>query len=180
MGRTHFTLYQFPLPIDNFIVELPLTHGLVSQINAVDADLGAFNWHSKPRRASHVAARTVKAGGKSKTILLHRMILGRKLGRELLDAEECDHADLNPLNNTRDNLRLADATQNNYNKIPMPNQHGFAGVHFHKGNKKRPWQAVLWHKRKCISLGYFATPEEAYEAYCNKLSEIAGEFARFL
>lgn len=179
MGRSHSTLFQFPLPIDDFVIELPLTHGLVTFIDAVDADLGANNWHAKPRRASYVAARSINPRGEKQTLLLHRVILGRMLGRELTKDEEVDHVDLDPLNNTRKNLRLATATQNNYNKIPMPNKHGYPGIHFHKGCRSRPWQAVVWHQKKSHSAGYFATPEEAYEAYCSKLKELAGEFARF-
>lgn len=39
------------------------------------------------------------------------------------------------------------------------------GVHWHKYNKKKPYKAKGWRNGKEVHLGYFATPEEAHNAY---------------
>jgi len=67
-----------------------------------------------------------------------------------------DHIDRNRLNNSVDNLRLANAQQNNWNTDAK-------GYSFHKQHQK--YQAQIKVNKKVIHLGYFDTAEEAHEAY---------------
>ncbi|SRR5258708_8923263 len=48
------------------------------------------------------------------------------------------------------------------------------------GNHKKCWQARITVNKKSISLGYFATKEEASEAYQRKRLEITGDQYREL
>lgn len=103
--------------------------------------------------------------------------MARMLDRELLDREEVDHVDTNPLNNRRENLRLATPTQNNANQNRRrDNTSGFKGVSYSKNAKK--WMATIQIKGQRKHIGYFATAEQAYEAYCKVAKEYFGEFAR--
>jgi hypothetical protein len=104
--------------------------------------------------------------------LLHRMIMKAGKGQAI------DHADGNTLNNRKDNLRFADATQNNYNSVKRKNnKSGFKGVYWKKDNRK--WIAQIRHRGKCHILGRFDNPLEASEAYQEAALIYAREFARW-
>lgn len=78
-----------------------------------------------------------------------------------------DHIDGNKLNNAWENLRLANAFQQQMNKP------GVKGVHKLNRIKKDRWVACFRHKQ----LGIFDTEEEARNAYLTAYKEAAGEFA---
>lgn len=155
---------------------IPLTKGLVAIVDAADYEwLSQFNWHATRGNASKLfyAARTLwLEGGKKRTLLMHRAILG--LPPE--DHRQCDHRNGNRLDNRRANLRPATLIQNHAN-APMrrTNTSGYKGVRLHKFSG-------LWHARitlnyREISLGYFKTPEAADAAYRATAKRIHGEFA---
>jgi HNH endonuclease len=109
-----------------------------------------------------------------KLMAMHRLIMGNPEGMHI------DHRDGNPLNNRRDNLRICTRSQNKANsKLYRNNQSGFKGVSFVKARHRLPWLACVYHNRKRIDLGWFATPAEAHEAYKVGALRIFGEFARF-
>ena len=141
-------------------------------VDSIDSDLAALNWN-----ANIVGKNVYASRGRGKGVLLHREILSRKLGRELLPTEYVDHIDCNPLNNTRPNLRLATNSQNQANTKKSPfNTSGYKGVTWHKHQQK--WQAKIQHNGKSYYLGQFINIEDAYKAYCDKAIELFGEFAR--
>jgi hypothetical protein len=182
MAITNHTSIQLPLPFNNTIT-IPLTQGQITFIDAIDADLAELMWFAlyQPSYANggnYWAARSQHYNGnKCRTILMHRVILSRILGRPLLRSELVDHEDLNPLNNRRDNLRLANGTQNNINKlIQRNNTSGFRGVSFRKDNGK--WTARIAANGKTKFLGNFRTREEAAKAYLDAAPEYHGEFVR--
>jgi hypothetical protein len=75
-----------------------------------------------------------------------------------------DHVDRNRSNNRIENLRLATASQNQQNQLLRSNNtSGFKGVSYYKRTGKWKTEIQVNGVRKC--LGYFDTPEKAFEAY---------------
>lgn len=92
-------------------------------------------------------------------------------------AGKLDHRDLDRSNNRIDNLRPATDGQNQANRrAPINNTTGFKGVYWLKHHNR--WLAKVVRNSKQIHIGLFATPEDAYAAYCAKVRELDGEFAR--
>jgi hypothetical protein len=87
-----------------------------------------------------------------------------------------DHVDRNRLNNKRDNIRLATATQNHANvNIQSNNTSGYKGVSFYSRYNK--WEAYITVKQKKIRLGYFDDIIEAAQTYDRAAKHHFGEFA---
>lgn len=91
-----------------------------------------------------------------------------------------DHADRNKANNRWANLREATETQN---KANVPRRRGRKydlpkGVSFDPRLSLRPYSARLQVGRQRISLGHYASPNEASMAYGAGAKKYFGEFAR--
>jgi hypothetical protein len=99
-------------------------------------------------------------------ISLHRFILD-------FPSSGIDHRDLNGLNCTRSNLRLATQGQNIANQLAR-NPTGFKGVRTHY----RRYKAQITVGGKWIHLGNFISAEEAARAYDQAARTYFGEFAR--
>lgn len=107
--------------------------------------------------------------------LLHRLILSRMLGRSLVKGEETDHINRNSLDNRRENLRLANSSQNKLNRnLQSNNTTGYRGIWLQCDGKK--WGATLKLNGKKTHLGVFPTKEEAAAAYDRAAREAQGEF----
>lgn len=168
---------QLPLPIEGEIVEIMLTQGKSTIVDAIDGDLILRRWssHSWGYAQSH----TVTSNGKQGKLLLHRVILERILNRPMQKGEIADHINGDRLDNRRSNLRIATDTESARNRgRRSDNTSGYKGVVWSKGMKKK-WAAQVYANRKRVYIEYFDTPEEAHEAYCKAAKEIYGEFARF-
>ena len=101
--------------------------------------------------------------------------MSRQLGREIAPGEMVDHIDRNPLNNTRQNLRLATNAQNQHNTGKWAtNTSGYKGVFWHKHAQR--WKAVIKIGKRVMWLGTFKTPEAAYQAYCEAVKKYRGEY----
>ena len=89
---------------------------LIIQVSDEDVDLLShiLVWPRKHKNAEGGQAYELRWGRKRK--LLHRIIMQRVLGRRFPSSIFVDHIDRNPLNNTRENLRLATARQNAANR----------------------------------------------------------------
>jgi len=113
-------------------------------------------------------------------ISMHRLILGlgiasAKKGNKDLHV---DHADLNGLNNCRDNLRVCKPEENMRNqRRRKDNTTGYKGVKRAVSSCILPYQANINFEGKRYYLGTYATPEEAARAYDAKAKELHGEFA---
>lgn len=170
------------MTINDTIIPLSKTSNRIDKYESIisieDFDLNQYNWCVHKVRNTIYAYRNSYQSQKAKqTIMMHRVILSRKLGRDLLPTEHVDHIDGNGLNNTRDNLRLATNSQNQHNaRKQSRNSSGYKGVGWHKASKK--WRARIMTSNGRIDIGYFDTPELAYEAYCKAAIEYHGEFAR--
>lgn len=162
--------------------EITLTRGRFAIVDIEDLDLGNVKWraHVDKECNSAYAVREVKDKTRSngrRTERLHRIVLSRKLGRELLPSEFVDHINTNGLDNRRENLRLATKAQNMRNTVlRSTNTSGYKGVRWDKKNKA--WVASITYNYKNIYLGLYDLPEEAAEVYANKAKELFGDFSR--
>lgn len=160
-------------------IEIPLTKGYVAVVDECDADLADFKWTAQVvvGRSTVYAHRCVRIPRtKNVTLYLHRIILGRILGRELLRSELADHENRNGLDCTRRNIRLASYTQNNYNlSIRSDNKSGCKGVSWYSNLNK--WVAEIRVEGKKIVLGTFKNLDDAISARKQAETKYHGDFA---
>ena len=165
---------QLPLPIQGEIVEIRLSNGDITIVDAVDADLLQLRWQCHTSGHNSYATH----GSKKHSFSMHRHIMARVTGRPLVKGEIVDHINGNSLDNRRSNLRLATHQQNIHNqRRNSRNTSGYKGVSYARRMNK--WLAKIKINGKCKSLGYYVTPEEAFAAYCAAAKEAFGDFARF-
>ena len=50
-------------------------------------------------------------------------------------------------------------------KYPPNTKSGMKGVYYMKNLEKKPWKAYITHHGEVVTIGYFATKEEAAQAY---------------
>jgi hypothetical protein len=84
-----------------------------------------------------------------------------------------DHRDRNRTNNRWGNLRAADRTQSNQNRVFKKKPGTYMGAH--KGKKGR-WRCRLKVNGRLLSLGSFDTAEEANAAYLAGVKRYFGDF----
>lgn len=161
-------------------IAIELTKGQTAIVDAIDADLAELKWcarFDKHINGFYAVRAKPRVNGKGGTEYMHRTILSRILGRALLKSEHVDHVESrSTLDNRRSNLRLATRAQNQQNQgLDVTNTSGYKGIYWHQHNKS--WKASIRQNGKRISLGYFATPEEAARAYDKAAKELHGEFA---
>ena len=137
--------------------QIHITQGYIAVVSDEDKDLAQYRWYYVH---GHVACST--GNPRRKTIVLHRVILERILGRQLNKAERCYHVDGNSLNNQRHNLALG-RTPTNMEKLYANNTSGYRGVQFDKRTGR--WRAFINVRGKRISLGYYDSPGSAALAY---------------
>jgi hypothetical protein len=88
-----------------------------------------------------------------------------------------DHINGNTLDNRKMNLRVCTHQQNIMNSAKRKdNSSGYKGVH--RDCRSKRWIARVTFNQKKIHIGLYDTPMEAHEAYCQKASELFGEFYR--
>lgn len=97
---------------------------------------------------------------------LHRVILNAPTGIDI------DHINGNGLDNRRHNLRFATRSQNMANLLRPRSRSGRKGVWRVQRNLARPWH---YHSKH---LGYFATRQEASDAYDEAAQKAFGVYAR--
>lgn len=94
----------------------------------------------------------------------------------LLTGKSYDHADRNPLNNRRYNLREATMIENAQNHTRQKsNTSGIVGVEFRQSNNK--WCANITVNKKRIWLGYFHNKKDAIIARLQAEKKYFGKFA---
>lgn len=155
--------------------QLPVTRGKVTTVSDCDyewvAPLPLYGLKNPKSKTWYVSTRV-----DGKRALLHRLILARKLGRELQPNEDADHKDRNGLNNTRGNLRLATRAQNIWNTGPRDPRSGWKGV---TKNGDGYWRASMKVNGQRIHLGYYDTALGGAIAYNHGALHYLGEFAFF-
>ena len=134
------------------------------KVSEEDLDLfsGPYNLNSSNPKHAYVR---IRPEGYSKHVLLHRIIAKRMFG-EIPKDKVIDHKDGNPLNNSRENLRLASRAQNRAN-APTKN------VYKHGGR----WRVFFKLDGKIVFNAHLKTKNEAIEVRNKKAREIYGEFS---
>ena len=162
--------------------EIPLTKGKSAKVSAEDYEyLKQFYWHYSKR--GYACARI-----NNKLVLMHRLILKRKLDRDITPKEQCDHINHERIDNTRENLRIASNQQNCFNagKVRRKCSSQYKGVCLSIQRYKSKdgsikeylkWIAYIKKDRKRIHIGCFKTEEEAARAYHAKAVILFGEYA---
>lgn len=102
--------------------------------------------------------------------------LHREIARARL-TEAVDHVDGDGLNCQRANLRLCTGSQNGYNRKRRHGNSKYLGVHKLVRKTMVRWWAYITVDKKRISLGYFATEDEAAKARDAASKKHHGEFA---
>lgn len=150
---------------------IELTKGRVALVDDEDYEwLILFKWHctSKGYASRSVYNSETKKMGR---VYMHRLIVG------ITDSSsQIDHIDGNRLNNQRENLRLANFSQNQANS---PKEKGktsrFKGVTWNKTGKS--WMSVIIVNAQNMYLGNYQTQEAAALAYNDAAIKYFGSFA---
>lgn len=152
--------------------EIPLVNGGVALVDDCDFDaLSQYQWRNN---GCGYVSRSAKVDGKWKQILMHRVIC------EPQERQEVDHINLNRHDNRRENLRVCSHADNSKNQpIYKNNRVGIKGVYRDPRKGGKSYRAQITVDGKQMTLGIYATPEEAGEAYRKAAIRYHGEFARF-
>lgn len=149
-------------------VTIPLTRGLVAIVDPEDADLLSYKWYSTSK---YYAARNIK----NQRVLMHRIVLERKLQRSIQEGMMADHVNGNRQDNRRTNLREVTLTQNARNSgVQKNNTTQYIGVSYNKRQKR--YLARIGSDGKL--LGGFDNALDASFCYDRAALELWGEYAR--
>jgi hypothetical protein len=166
-----------PIRIEGDVAFVLLTKGYTAVIDATDVPLvQPHNWCAKLALHKDGTIRTVYAVANLRqpddvfrTVRLHRLILGAS------ESSFVDHKDGDGLLNTRDNLRICTASENQRNqKLSTVSTSGLKGVNKYKDR----WRAQIRINGRRMILGQFTSKEEAAIAYDRAAEFYSGEFAR--
>jgi hypothetical protein len=160
------------------MTEIILTQGQVALVDDHHADLASQRWLPlQPGRSIYATRSGHRDDGSRMTVYLHRAVMERKLGRQLLSTEQVDHRNRNTLDCREENLRLASNRQNARNRSKYRNnKSGYKGVSWDKGAGR--WCARIKTAEKYLRLGLFDDPKLAAFAYNLAAVQHHGEFAK--
>lgn len=149
--------------------KIPLTKGFEATVSEEDYGyLSKFKWTYS---AGYAVRR--RPGRNDGQILMHRLIMG-------VDGSpgfEIDHADMDKLNNTRENLRFVTRSKNIANKPSVGNIAGFKGVRPVKGSPHLYCMEIA-HNGERVRISGFPSAIDAARAYDGLALHFYGEFAR--
>lgn len=143
-------------------------------VSEEDKDLADISWTLKKSRKIRYAAHHQQ---NAKETMMHRLILERMQdGKPLEKGEYADHINGDGLDNRRENLRLATASQNSMNRgIRTDNTTGCKGVVW--DNSCNKYRVGIGVNRKRVYVGRFEKLEDAIRAYEEKATELHKQFA---
>lgn len=142
--------------------------GLRAVVDDEDYDkFVALRWRPLRTKGTTYAV-TWKDGNNN--FLMHRLIMDPPMGVEV------DHIDGNGLDNRRVNLRFATRAQQLAHTLRLKrSRSGFRGVRRSSGREH--WEAYIKVNRKHITIGMFATAEDAARARDAEARKLHKEFA---
>lgn len=148
--------------------EIKLTRGKVALVDDEDFEyLNQYKWYAIDCVHTFYARRKEN----NRHISMHRQILGLTSSKI-----QGDHKDHDGLNNQKNNLRIANHSQNQANRKSFKNSSSkYIGVCWKKAAKK--WQAAIYQNGSNKHLGSFINESEAAIAYNEAAKIIHGEFA---
>ena len=137
-------------------------------VSSEDSDLMSRTW---------LLNRYVKTAGRPHEPV-HRLVLERKIGRALMPGEYADHANNDIFDNTRENLRVATASESVWNrrKFTKPSKSGYTGVYPVWGCNDR-WSARIALHNQRFRLGTYDSALEAAYVYDQFALQLRGAFA---
>jgi hypothetical protein len=148
------------------VCEVPIKNTRAALVDDGDAlRVGSISWHAFNNSKDQLVY--ARGWHRGRCVLMHRFLLDPPRGVQV------DHINGDTLDNRRENIRLATASQNLCNRRPF-GKSGFKGVH----RTRTAWLARIGFDGKSLHLGSFQTAEEAAKAYDAKAKERYGEFAR--
>jgi len=162
------------------VKKILLTQGQHALVDDEDFDfLNQFGWYACYNKSisnfyaqrSHYL-RDIRGKRKLKMIMMHRLIMERIVCRKLQRNELIDHINHDPLDNRRENLRIATNRQNMQN-MTRKTTSKYPGVSWVKDGCK--WRAEIWMNGKSKYLGIFKDEREAAKAYERACRELCGE-----
>lgn len=150
-----------------------LTATLLRDLLDYDPDTGVFTWirPTTNRVKKGEVAGSLTPDGRV-TIMIggvnyraHRLAWLYMTGDWPADSIQVDHANEDPTDNKWVNLRLATDAENkqNVSKAKTHNTCGLLGASYHKATGR--WTAQIRSNGRKQHLGYFASAEDAHEAY---------------
>jgi hypothetical protein len=166
---------------------VPLTQGLYAKVDPVDFyRLIKYKWYARKSAQTYYATSTQYQNGRRCDLHMHRLIMEYTLYVELGTRNVApnklpcnlfiDHKNGDGFDNRRANLRLADSTQNNYNRrITSRRTSNYKGVDYRPS--KKAYRARITVNKKRIFLGHFPSEVDAARAYDHAAKKYHGEFA---
>lgn len=135
---------------------IALTQGKVALVDDEDFEsLNVFKWYAHwDRRTFYAARKLPRSGGVQLIEHLHRVVLTRKLGRDIAPCFLPDHEDGDGLNNQRYNLSEVTHRGNSEN-LHVEKTSRYLGVCWH--NARGKWMAQIRVDGRQTYLGYHST-----------------------
>ncbi len=154
----------------------------LKEILSYDPKTGHFTWLVSTGRGAHRKHPGYRAGGLKEGYrvigIANEIFLEHRLAWFYMTGawpSQIDHVNGIRDDNRWNNLRVATVSQNGWNRTKQSNSTtGLKGVSFHRNRYGNQWRAKLGKRE----LGYHASKESAYAAYCKAAAETCGEFAR--
>jgi HNH endonuclease/AP2 domain len=157
---------------------MELTQERLKEILNYDPETGIWTRNENGKIAGslhHSGYIYIRVDGHKTKYGAHRLAWFYMIGK--WPKHQIDHINMIKNDNLWCNLREADWSKNNANRIRRKdNISGCRGVSWYK--TRELWLVYIQHNRKRIHIGYFEKLEEATIAYNKKFKELFGDFAR--